>query len=694
MPTQIELIQEAARRGLPIPPAKQALYDEAVRRGLIEDKRISTGGDVGLSALASVPKAITSMAGMATDLGDSLLGGLVYGTDRLRGVSPEDASTNSAAARKARKEMRQGLGELGFGPVTGIPGNSTEIRQGLEDKVTGPLHEPQTRMGKVADTVGQFTTSSMLMGAGGPLARAVQGVVPGLITEAAGQTPGIEGTPLEPWARGGSAVLSGLITHKVTAPQSADRIIADSMKGVTKSQMNDAMKLMRSSRDAGGVPLTWPEAIQHVTGGRTTLDDVARYVEQSPAGGPIMRTFYADRPQQIEGAVNTQANALDPVRRAPEVVGPTVQRGAQGYLDEVNAGINDATRPLYDAAKGVRLGPRDMQQILANPSYKAAVAELRGHPYLGDYYKRIKANSIEMIDAVKKLMDKDIAAMAVAPKGIDRFAGAAATTQKNSMLNIAKNASQEYSDALTIQGDLRRNALEPLQQGPTGKLAANDALGQQINAIFPTNPMSGSEQGVRQAIRAIARKDPQTAANIVGAHIDRVFAEANQKLASGPNQAGGAGFAAVISGNSQQAKNLEAAIRALPNGDSKWQGFRNLLDNLEATGTRKAQNSATSINETIKQNLKGGSLIGESAATVLSPAKWTTGARDAYQAWRMGRNTEYLARLFTDPRAEKLLARMALYKPGTPEAIDITGRVLAITQGASDSIMQPDRKDR
>lgn len=694
MASQLELIQEAARRGLPIPPAKQALYDEAVRRGLIEDDRVSTAADVGFSALSSIPKAITSMAGMATDLSDTLAGGFAYGLERLRGNSPEDASASSAAALRARREMREGFGETGLGVVTAMPGSSTEIRQGVEDKITGPLYEPRTGAGQVADTVGQFATSSMLMGAGGPLARAVQGVVPGLLTEVAGQAPGIEGTALEPWARGGTALVSGLVTHKMTAPQSANRIVSDALQGVTKAQMNDAMRLMRASRDAGGVPLTWPEAIQYVTGGRTTLDDVARYVEQSPAGGPIMRSFYADRPQQVAGAVQRQANVLDAVPRAPEVVGPAVQRGAQGYIDEVNAGINQTTKPLYDAAMPVRLGPREMQLILANPSYKAAVKELRSHPYLGDHYKRVKANSIEMIDAVKKLMDKDIEALAVAPKGIDRFAGAAATQQKNTMVNIAKTASQEYDDALGIQADLRRSALEPLQQGPTGKLAATDALGQQVNAIFPSNPLAGSEQGVRQAIRALARKDPQTAANVVGAHIDRVFAEAGQKLASGPNQAGGARFAAVIAGNSQQAKNLEAAIRALPNGDTKWRGFRNLLDNLEATGTRRAVGSPTSINETIKQELKSGSLAGEAASAVLSPAKWTTAARDAYQAWRMGRNTEYLARVFTDPRAEKLLARMALYKPGSREAIDLTGRVLAITQGASDAIMQPDGEGR
>lgn len=39
MASQLDLIQEAVRRGLPLPAEKQVLYDEAVKRGLIEDAR-------------------------------------------------------------------------------------------------------------------------------------------------------------------------------------------------------------------------------------------------------------------------------------------------------------------------------------------------------------------------------------------------------------------------------------------------------------------------------------------------------------------------------------------------------------------------------------------------------------------------------------------------------------------------------
>lgn len=647
----------------------------------VPDEEVDTLSDMGWSALSSIPKGIASTIGMAKDVGgDFLGGGFTYGIDRLLGYTPEEAQARLDELKAVREKYNT--------PVTAP--RSKDVRDTIET-VTGPLYDPKTVAGEFVDTTGQAVTGGMLMGAGGPVARFIQGFIPGVSSEAAGQTARRVAPEYEGLVRTGTALATGLAANRVTAPRGANRVISDAMEGVTKPQMNAAMRLMQDSNRAGGVPLTWPEAIQHVTGGRTTLDDVARFVENSRFGGPTMRQFYADRPQRVESAVNTRADAIDPVRRPPEVVGPRVQQGAQGYLDEVNDAINVATKPLYDAAKPVRLGRRDMQQILANPSYKSKVQELRSHPYLGDYFKRVKADSVEMIDAVKKLMQADIDATPLSPKGIDRFAQSAATKQKQTMVNIAKTASQEYDDALRIQADLRQNALDPLQKGQTGKLAATDDLGQQLNSIFPANPLPNSEAGVRQAVRALARKDKQLASNLVGAHIDRVFAEAGQKLASGPNQAGGAKFAAVIAGNSQQAKNLEAAIRALPDGDTKWVGFKKLLENLEATGRRKPVGSPTDMNTAIRQDLRSGGIVGETMATVGSPAKWATKVMDTYQSWRLGRNTEELARIFTDPQAGKLLSRLAMLKPGTPEYVDAVTRVILLSQTPRDEVPAPNR---
>ena len=683
MPTNLEMIQEAVKRGLPLPPDKEAIYNEAVKRGLVEDERISTTKDVGLSALSAVPKAASGILGMGRDAGDMLGYGLSYGMQRLFGVSPEEASSNNQRLR----DVRAKVAETGLAPQGP---KASEIRSGIET-VTGPLHEPKTLPGKFADTATQMTVGSMALGAGGPFARLLQGVIPGVSTEAVAQIPGIKGTKLEPWARGITAFLASAGTQAATAPNSAEKVVSDAMQGVTKADMNKAMLLMENSRKPGGVALTWPEAIQHVTNGRTTLDEVSRFVENSRFGGPKMRSFYADRPQQVSTAVERQGNAIDPFPSRPEFIAPNVQKTAQEQIDRVNAGINNATRPLYNAANPVRLSPAEMQAIRANPAYDAIVKQIRADKYAGSHYQNVADDSVEMIDAVQKVMRGDAEGLKQSTQGIDRFASSIASDQRGRMVDAAKTASTDYETALAEQQRLRSLYLNPLQNGPVGKLAGTDAIEQQLGAIFPRNPVAGSEAGVAKAVSALAKKDPTLAANVIGAHIDNVFNEATKKLMSGPNSAGGAKFAVLIAGNNQQARNLEAAIRALPNGDSKWIGFKNLLENLEATGRRKAVGSPTDLNTAIRQDLKAGGAVGTAAANAASPARWTTIISDAYRDFRLGKNTQILAHLFTDPSKGKFLTELAMYKTGSPEALAITARALASAQGASNAVNNRDR---
>jgi hypothetical protein len=642
---------------------------------------VDTMSDFGWSALSSIPKGISSAIGMARDVGEDLLGGgLAYGVDRLRGFTPEEA--------KARLDDLKSVKSKYDTPISAPRGK--DVRAGIET-VTGPLYEPKTVAGEYADTTGQMIAGSMLFGSGGSLARFFQGLIPGVSTETAGQVTRTVAPEYEGPVRVGTGLATGLVANRVTAPSSPNRVISDAIQGVTKQQMNDAMKLMDASRKQGGVALTWPEAIQHVTGGRTTLDDVARFVENSRVGGPVMREFFADRPRQVQNAVAQTTDNIDPFPARPEVIGPNAQRAAQGAIDDTTARINNATRPLYDAANTVRLSPAQMQAIRANPAYDSVVAELRKDKYLGAHFRNVPDDSVEMVDAVQKVMRGDAEGLKMSTQGVDRFAASEAGTVRRRMMDEAKAVSPEYDAALTEQARLRGQYLEPLELGPTGKIAATDDVRQQIEAIFPANPAANSAQGVGDAISALAKKDPQLAANVVGQHIDRVFAEAGQKLASGPNQAGGAKFAAVIAGNTQQAKNLEAAIRALPSGDSKWLGFKSLLENLEATGRRKPVGSPTDLNQAIRGDLKSGGLVGETLATAGSPARWATKISDTYQAWRLGQNTETLARIFTDPKAGELLSRLAMMRPGTAEYRDAVIRILAITQMPQNSVTTPNR---
>jgi len=639
---------------------------------------VSVGEDMAKSGAWSVPKGLAGIVGLPRDAAVALGTGAIYGGNRLFGATPEEASAATQPWVTMSEELASDPGIPGLPLPINAPGKKQVM--GEVEKVTGPAYEPQTFPGRVVDTTGQMITGAAVLGAGGPLARLVQGAVPGVSSEIAGEITDNIAPEWGNTARTVTALATGAGANMATAPSSVRSVVVDATRGATRKQLNEALMLMKESNKGGGVPLTYPEAIQHVTGGRTTLDDVARFVENSRHGGPTMRGFFSDRPQFVDSAYNRQANKIDPVRNMPEAVGPAAQKAGQGWIDNINRQINKVTKPLYDAAAPVRINARDMQKILTNPSFKQKVAELRKDPYVGDYYKRIKSNSVEMIDAVKKLMDADGEALKLNPKGIDNFAASAANKQKQEMVDIAKMASSDYEQALTKQADLRGRYLEPVKNGPTGKMADTPELNSQIAAIFPSQPLSGSEAGVTTAIKALSKKDPELAANVVGAHIDKVFQEATQKLQSGANQAGGAKFSAVVAGNEQQMKNLEAAIRSLPNGDSKWVGFKKLLENLQATGRRKPVGSPTDMNQAIRADLQAGGPVGTTVATAASPGNWTTKALDNYRAWRLGKNTAELARLFTDPGAADELVRLSMMKSGTAEFATSVARLMAVTE--------------
>lgn len=101
--------------------------------------------------------------------------------------------------------------------------------QGYLEKLTGPLYQPKTTAGKYAQTVAEFAPA--IVGGPGSLAvrAATRAVIPGLASEAAGQFT--EGTPFEPYARLGGAVLGsaapGMAARAVTPnPMSAERLAA------------------------------------------------------------------------------------------------------------------------------------------------------------------------------------------------------------------------------------------------------------------------------------------------------------------------------------------------------------------------------------------------------------------------------------------------------------------------------------
>jgi len=159
-------------------------------------------GDTGIDMLKSgatgVVQGAIGLATMPQDLGRWLGKNAVYGMERLMGSSPEEAQ-----ARIDRADNVQS--RLGGWPTL-TPPSYDDVISGIESKF-GPMYKPKTVPGEYSNTVGQFAAGA-LAGPGGVARKAALTVVPGVVSEAAGQAT--KGSEFEPYARIGGALLGGV----------------------------------------------------------------------------------------------------------------------------------------------------------------------------------------------------------------------------------------------------------------------------------------------------------------------------------------------------------------------------------------------------------------------------------------------------------------------------------------------------
>jgi hypothetical protein len=227
-------------------------------------------------------------------------------------------------------------------------------------------------------------------------------------------------------------------------------------------------------------------------------------------------------------------------------------------------------------------------------------------------------------------------------------------------------------------------------QGPLGKIADKSTETRQaISALFPTNPLPGSAGEISDAVSALAKKNPMAARQLVRAHVESVFNESTQALQGGANQFGGAGFVATLKGNPQQAENLSAAVRGVAGPDAA-KGFDTFLDVVSATGQRQRIGSQTAFNQEMQDVLRRGGAIGEAAnAVATAGVKLPARIKDAYEQWRLGKNTEQIARLITDPNALPLFRRLAQEAPGSSRAQAMAARLTSMATQASQAADNP-----
>lgn len=543
-------------------------------------------------------------------------------------------------------------------PFTNVmPGK--QAQQLLEENVTGELYKPQTRPGRYANTISEFAPAAAAPGR--LLSNVLKFVaVPGVVSEAAGETAQTIAPSAEPYARAAGAIVPSAALAALTRP-TAQNALRQYAGNAQPQHIQQAEALFAEAQQLG-MPITRAEALQAVTNGATRMGDLQRVLEGQ--GG--MQQAFAQRPAQNAQAFGVVADSVQPQPTAtPSTIGPQAAETAGQVLTDVRGAINRATDPYYQATRQAYLSPGDMQMIRNTvPGFDEAVAAVRGNVQRNRNVANLPDNNVSFLNEVKKYLD-EAAENASAPMNTQRSRQIASGYEQDAsaVRRAAEAASPEYTIALQAQAQARQQYLDPLLRGPLGKLAKDDLPTQRaIEALFPQNPVPNSAGEIATAVSALAHRRPHVARDLVRAHLESTFNEATQNLVGGQNQFGGSKFAAVLRGNDQQAANLEAAIRSLPNGDRVWSGVDRFLTILEAQGTRQRPGSMTAFNQELLQDLRGGTGMGNVAKGInvtQLPAKVT----EVWERWRLGKNVNELSRLLTDPRAAREFERLATAGP-------------------------------
>jgi hypothetical protein len=633
-------------------------------------------------------------ADTTTDVVKSIGSGIVKGYTGLAGL-PGDALVLAAkGAEAASNFVNDKLGVKRFDPMPDEPPSwvptSARLTKTVEDTVTGDLHRPETRAGRYAETISSFVPAA-IAGPGGVARKiAMQAALPGAASEAAGEATA--GTAAEPYARVGGALIGGGVGAVATRPSSVTGALRSQLpEGITQATVDNARSLMQSAQSKG-ITLSWPEALSQVAG-RPVLADTQRILESAPSSRTRMQDFYADRPQQFDQAALNELHNVAPGTATPSQIGPQVGKAANEHLADVRQTINQAAEPYYANAEGVLLSPAEMSHVRRIPGYQQARDAVRENPQLNSYVSHLPDNSVGFLNEVKKYFDQQGQNASSkfnqsANQQVAAVHGKAAEVVKQ----IGELKSADYAAALGIQKQGRERYLDPLMQGPLGRLAKKDVTTQRaIAALFPENPLPNSHHEIETTVRALAAKNPGAATQLVRAHIEATFNEATRSLQGGPNQFGAAGFAKKLVGNIQQRANLEAAITALPNGKQIWNGFDNFLEAAEATGTRQAKGSLTAFNAQELKAASGSNIVGEAIKTGLSPGKWWSVVNDKWGQWKLGRNLDELARILTDPASGPVFKRIAAMPKGSREAGYLVSRLILQSSQAGRTVRDPSR---
>jgi len=241
---------------------------------------------------------------------------------------------------------------------------------------------------------------------------------------------------------------------------------------------------------------------------------------------------------------------------------------------------------------------------------------------------------------------------------------------------LASEASPDWRMAHDTVRGVNEAFIDPLKAGPIGALAdANEAapnLAGMTGRLFPDKPFEGQAQETARALELMGEIDPTVGGPLVRQHLSRQAMESMQDTPSGPNQFGGADFAARVFGNPEQRRTVMGALDVVNRPDPNMafpplsanaapargsDPMANLVEVLMATGQRHKGGSQTAFIQELQQQMRNGNLATGAAQTITNPTGVFGRVGRGIDDWTARRNAETLADLLM-ANSEEFNARL------------------------------------
>lgn len=382
--------------------------------------------------------------------------------------------------------------------------------------------------------------------------------------------------------------------------------------------------------------------------------------------GDIMRRFYGDRAEQVQGAVDEFiGRSASPVTAG--VRARDVARVAKGDLE---AARSSAARPFYRMTVGRdQLVPeREFMELESDDIIRGYIDKVTQDPNL----RLLDAprNSTAVIHAAGVQMREDMAKPTLNSTSMGRTAKGNVSAARDKLLKTMERTFGPYNEARTVFRN-QSPPVEAMDQTLMGAIAETKKVSDL--AKIPDKIMRDGLNDpalVADWRRQFATQGKQTEwDDLVAGYLRKTWEGMTEN--KGSELVDGAMWRKAVFGTQAKRKALREAL-----GPERYRAASDLMEVLAATGRAPLKNSQTAMAEDAKVAIR------REAAPILSAVKnWMRlNFGDAVIDWKTREWEAVIARALTSPTAMDDLANLSILRKASPNeerAIAAVGTILA-----------------